>query len=158
MDTQAVLVRLVREHTKGFIRAARCFPTEKLTWRAGPNNRTPLDILQEVATISTGTPEILANRKMAWSPEEFAQHQQERSKLTDLEEIISRVEASTDLIVSTIEAVNPATYDQTVEMPWPGDFRIVDILTYHLWNLNYHEGQLVYILTAMGLPTPFDPS
>ena len=41
-------------------------------------------------------------------------------------------------------------------MPWPGDTQVVDILTYHMWNLNYHEGQLVYIQMALGVGTPFD--
>ncbi len=156
MNAQEVLVRLVREHTKSFLRAAKCFPADKLTWQMGPQTRTPLDILQEVATISRMIPEVVRNRRMNWGPEIFARHKAERAKLTRMDELIAGVESCTELIVSTIQATDPAVFDQPVQVPWPGDTRVVDILDYHTWNLSYHEGQLVYILVAMGLPTPFD--
>jgi hypothetical protein len=156
MDAKETLVRLTREHTKSFIRAARCFPPDKLAWQAGPQSRTPLDILQEVATVARSVPRTVQARKMTWSPEEFAKYKAERAKLTDFEDLIRRVEASTEMIVGLINATDPAVYDQPVEMPWPIDRCVVDPLFYHTWNLNYHEGQLVYILMAMGLPTPFD--
>jgi hypothetical protein len=156
MNAQEVLVRLVREHTKSLLRAARCLPADKLNWQAGPGNRTPLSILRELATLSRSTPQIVRKRKMTWSPEEFAQYQAEAAKLTDFEDILARIESSTERIAELINATDPAVYGQPVEMPWPGDSRVVDILSYHLWNLNYHEGQLNYILMALGLPTPFD--
>ena len=149
MDARRALIRLTREHTKSFIKAARCLPADKLTWKAAAGNRTPLDVLQEVATIARGTPDIVRNRTMVWSQEEFQRGQVERAKLTDFDEIIAALEATTDLIVATIEATAPEQYDDPVEMPWPEDFRVVDILAYHSWNLGYHEGQLVYILTVL---------
>lgn len=156
MDAKQTLIHLVKKQTAGFIKAARCLPADKLEWKAGPKNRTPLDILQEVATVACGTPDIIKNRKMSWNPDQFAKYQQERASLTDVEDIYAKINAATDLIVSTINATDTADYDAAVQMPWPGDFRIVDILTYHMWNLGYHEGQLVYILAALDLPTPFD--
>jgi hypothetical protein len=156
MDAKQALVRLVQEHTKGFIKAVRCFPKDKLTWQARPKNRTPLDIIQEVATVAWGIPEVVRTRKMTWSEEDFAKMLAARAKLTDVEAIIAKIEAATAMIVAMINATDPADYDNTVEMPWPGDFRIVDMLTYHMWNINYHEGQLIYILMALELPTPYD--
>ena len=76
--------------------------------------------------------------------------------MSDPDEIIARIRACTDMIVETINATDPAAFDSPVEMPFPVDYRVLDILTYHMWNLAYHEGQINYILMAMGVATPFD--
>lgn len=156
MDARETLIRLTRERSKSLIRAARCIPADKLTWKAAPGNRTALDILQELATIPGGLTEVVKNRKMTWTAEDFARYQAEWAKLTDFEDLLARIQAGTERIVATITATDPSLWGQKVETPWPVEYQVVDMLGYHLWNLSYHEGQLVYIQMALGVPTPFD--
>lgn len=48
-----------------------------------------------------------------------------------------------------MSSVNERELADVVEMPWPGDFRVADLLTYHYWNMTYHEGQITYIASML---------
>jgi uncharacterized damage-inducible protein DinB len=40
---------------------------------------------------------------------------------------------------------------QPIQMPFPGDFILSDLIHYHAYNMSYHEGQITTLLLMMGV-------
>jgi uncharacterized damage-inducible protein DinB len=124
---------------------AHKFPADKLDWKPDDNTRSALDQLQEVATaLPKFLPGIKA-RKIEFDPAEFAKWVEERSKITSLDELERLTRESTKELLDYIRTVPESDLDTKVDMPFPGEFKVADLLSYTLWNASYHEGQINYI-------------
>ena len=139
-----------RRQLDRFFDAVKLIPTDKLSWQPNPESRSVLDQVQEVATVFQGIPEAVMNRKLEFTAEQYAESVQQRKAMTDIGELERKTREATEDLLSFLKTVPEASLADTVEMPWPGQFNVADLLCYHNWNMSYHEGQVYYIAGLLG--------
>lgn len=149
MNSIDSLVRNTERQLDRFFDAVKSIPADKLDWKPAPGARSVLDQVQEVATVFQSIPDAVSNRKLAWSDDMYATMMAERQKLTDLAQLEAQTREGTAQLVEFIRTVREDELNDVVEMPWPGDFRVADLLGYHSWNMAYHEGQIYFIGTLL---------
>lgn len=149
MTAAEFLAHLLRKQTDGLFEAVREIPADKLDWKPGADSRSVLDQLQEIATVHVGLRDAIRNRKLDFTPEMMAEWMEKRKQFTDLAELERMTREGTEAIIEFALSVKPEEFGDAVEMPWPGDFRVADLLSYHYWNMAYHQGQIYYIATLL---------
>jgi len=147
MDAYEFLSSQTTRQIDKLFAAARALPEERLNWKPSENSRSAVDMLQEVATALGRFADAWNRRKIEWDQEKFMSWQQERAKLTSLDELEARTRQETEDFLQTIKSIDASQWTEAVEMPFPGEFTVADVLSYHLWNMSYHEGQIYYIGT-----------
>jgi len=150
MTAIELIIRLTEREIDSLFKAARALPADKLDWKPAPGARSALDQLQEIATSYDTFQSAHKERRVEWSEEMFAKWIAERSKITDLDELEKRTREGYRSALADLQASNPDDLVLPVEMPFPGDFTLVDIYTYYYWNAAYHEGQIRYIASLLG--------
>jgi uncharacterized damage-inducible protein DinB len=149
MNSTELLIYLTDKQITRLFEIARKFPQDKLEWKPTPNNRTVLDILQEVATaLQTFLPGIIA-RKVEWNPDDFAKWQAYRTQFKTVDELERLAKEGAAELAKMLRETLEADLSMKVEMPFPGEFNLADQVAYQYWNASYHEGQLTYILTML---------
>jgi uncharacterized damage-inducible protein DinB len=149
MTALELLADMTRRQLDSFFEAVRAIPADKLDWQPSPGSRSALDQVQEVATVFAGIPKAVTERKLEFTPEAFAQMVADRKKVTDLAELEKMTREGTEKLIEFILSVPASELQDTVAMPWPGDYRVASLLGYHNWNMAYHEGQINYIGTLL---------
>jgi uncharacterized damage-inducible protein DinB len=145
MNALELIAFQTRKQLDTFFEAVHRIPPDKLDWQPAPGSRSALDQLQEVAVVFQGIPDAVTKRKLEMTPEQFEQYDVERKKVTDVAELERMTREGTQRLLEFVKTVKPEELEERVEMPWPGDFRVADLLNYHSWNMAYHEGQINYI-------------
>lgn len=142
MNSIELLCRQADRQLENILKAAKSIPPEKLDWKPSENTRSALDQLQEVATAIDVFWPAYAERKIEWNDEMFGQWMEMRSKLTTLEELENACRNSTKRLTEFVRGLKEEELDLPVIMPFPGEFTLADIISYHYWNMSYHEGQI----------------
>jgi hypothetical protein len=152
MNAAEVLCYLTDKQVDSLFKLARKFPQDKLDWKPDENTRSALSQLQEVATaITLFLPGIRA-RKVVWDDGQFAKWMEYRSKITSVDELERLCQEGTKELTDLIRSTPEADLDVVVEMPFPGEFKVVDLYSYHLWNMSYHEGQINFLSFMLEAP------
>jgi len=149
MNALQLLCHLTRRQTDSLFRAARNLPAERLDWTPAPGVRSALSQLQEIATANETFKAAWTERKISWSPEAFAKWMEYRSQFTDLDQLEEMTRKSCEDLCEFIMGLQESDLTLPVEMPFPGDFKLADILAYTYWNASYHEGQINYIASIL---------
>lgn len=149
MTAQELLVHQTQVRLADFIETVRNFPQDKLEWKPAPGARSALDQIQEVATIVDFGKTDYETRQLSVDTAAWPEYLEERSKLRDVDDLIRRIEVSTGKVVAQIGSTPDGELMQPFEMPWPVEFKVVDILGYMQWNLGYHAAQITYIASMM---------
>ena len=145
MNAQELLIYLTEKQIGRLFDIARKFPSDKLDWKATPCNRTALDMLQEIATaLQVFMPGILS-RKVEFSPEVFGKWAEDRSKITNLDELERLAKEGMAELKQAIISTPEGEWSIKVDMPFPGEFNVADLLSYQYWNASYHEGQIMFL-------------
>lgn len=149
MNALELISHNTRRQLERFFEAFHSIPADKQTWTPNAASRSALDQLQEVATVYQGIADAVAKRKLVMTDEDFANYLTERKKVSDPTELEKVTREGTERLIEFIGSVKESELEDLVEMPWPGDFRVADLLGYHSWNMAYHEGQIYYIGTLL---------
>lgn len=128
-----------------FFDAFHAIPADRQDWAPNAASRSALDQLQEVAVVFQGIADAVTKRKLVMTEEDYANYSTERKKLTDPAELERMTREGTERLIEFMKTVKESELEEVVEMPWPGEFRVADLLGYHSWNMAYHEGQINYI-------------
>lgn len=142
MNATELLCYLTEKQIDRLFEIAHKFPADKLDWKPDGNTRSALDQLQEVSTALTEFLPGIKSRKVEWAPERFAKWVEYRSKITSVDELEKLARESTKELLDYMRTIPEADLDLDVEMPFPGNFKVADVISYHLWNASYHEGQI----------------
>lgn len=145
MNALDLIAYNTRRNLDRFFQAFHSIPVEKQDWSPNAASRSALDQLQEVAVVFQGIAEAVTKRKLVMTEEDYANYSTERKKLTDVGELEKMTREGTEQLIEFMKTVKESELDETVEMPWPGDFKVADLLGYHSWNMAYHEGQINFI-------------
>ncbi len=145
MNAQELLVHLTEKQVNSLFEAARNLPADKLDWKPSEKSRSALDQLQECATALAQFSPASGERKMDFDEEKMAKWMEERQKITSIDELEATCKAQTAKLVAGIRATPEAAFDEPFQLPFPGEYKLADVLAYHYWNCGYHEGQINYI-------------
>jgi uncharacterized damage-inducible protein DinB len=145
MNATELLCYLTDKQLDTLFETAKKLPADKLNWQPTEGSRSALSQLQEVATaLGVFLPGIKA-RKVEWDDSNFASWMEQRAKLTTLDELEKTARAQTKELTDYIRTLPEAELSEKVDMPFPGEYKVADVLAYHYWNMSYHEGQIVYL-------------
>lgn len=145
MNSLDLIAYNTRRQLDRFFEAFHAIPVDKQDWAPNAASRSALDQLQEVAVVFQGIADAVTKRKLVMSEEDYANYTTERKKLTDVAELEKMTREGTEKLIEFMKTVKESELEEVVEMPWPGDFRVADLVGYHSWNMGYHEGQINYI-------------
>ncbi len=151
MDARQTLVRLLERQQDSFIEMVKRVPADRLDWSPAPGMRSALDQFQEVATAVGQNWDVYSERKMEWSPERMEAWKAHRAEYTTLEALEARLREDTARIVAHVRSLTEEDLATPTEMPFPGEFLVVDNVYFHVWNMAYHEGQISYLLQMLGV-------
>jgi uncharacterized damage-inducible protein DinB len=155
MNAADVLIRQLEREQDSFLRTIKLVPEDKLDWSPGEGLRSARDQFQEVATVVGDHWELYESKRMEWNEASFAEYLERRKKYHTLEDLEARSRQDTAKLIAFVRDLPAEELMDPVQMPWPGDHRLVDNVTYHLWNMSYHEGQVSAILQRLGInPMP----
>jgi len=149
MTAQELLIHLTQKRVDALFDAARNIPADKLNWKPSENSRSALDQLQECATALARFNPASGQRKIEFDQQMFADWVAERSQITDLAELERICREQTAGLIEGIRKTPNEAFEEKYELPFPGEFKLADILAYHLWNCSYHEGQINQIGTLL---------
>lgn len=151
MTAIELLIHQTNRGVDSLFDVARKVPQDKLDWKPAEGARSALDQLQEVATALEQFANTFKSNKVEFSDEMFANWKVIRSKFTTLEALETECRRQTANYVEFLKTIDESTLTQPVEMPWPVERNVADMLGYHYWNCSYHEGQIYYILAQLGI-------
>lgn len=141
--TEALPLQIDDAYERLFTSAERL--ADKLDYRAGPQNRSVLELLRECVTMPGFLAPMLIDRKlppMDGSPDQ--------SHLTDVAACRAEWTGNREALFAAIRAFPHDALGETVDTPW-GTFTWLQMLDYAQWNVNYHAGQLAYVELTHGI-------
>jgi phage antirepressor YoqD-like protein len=114
---------------------------EHLDYKPSEATRTPLQLLQEVATMVDGFAGIITTQKF---PETFEENSELYASLTSIAACREYYESKVGAVKEAVLAFPSDKLTETIDTPW-GTFTWVQFMSYLYWNPMWHAGQLAYI-------------
>lgn len=151
MQATDLLIRQLERELESFLKIAGKVPADKLDWTPGEGTRSALSQMQEVATVISENWGLYETRKMVWNDDAFAAWLENRSQYTTFEAIEAKLKEDIQQLKDFVRTRTPDDLEAEVEMPWPGEFKLCDVIYYACWNMAYHEGQIATILMLLGI-------
>ena len=151
MQATDLLIRQLERQQDSFLTMVKKVPAEKLDWSPKEGSRSALDQFQEVAMVVGENWGLYENLKMTWSEEKMRAFEELKGRVKSVPELEARLRADTGKLIGFIRGLAQSDLSKPVEMPWPGEYTLADIINYPTWNMAYHEGQIAYLLTMLGI-------
>lgn len=151
MTAQQVLVRVLETRLSSFIETAAKVPADKLDWVPQPGVRSALDQYREVACIVGHNWQPYAEYKLEFSPEVYASQKEAREQFSTHEELEAQLRRDTQKLIDYTLATPAELLSHPIQMPFPGEYILADLIHYHAYNMAYHEGQIMTLLLLMGV-------
>lgn len=148
MTYQQAIVPLIEDAYKDLFKNARRL-SDKLDYKVSETNRTPLQMLQECATVAAGLVPILDARAMVGSESDWAEAEKQMASLTTIEACEAEYERNKTELLRAIADFPEERLEELIETPW-GTFPWRDFIAYLYWNPMYHTGQLAYVQMIHG--------
>ena len=146
---QSFLADSTLKAMESLVAAVERIPEDKRNWSPSEGSRSALDQAAECAMLSEGT--LLRERK--W-PEDFNFEEYLAKKAALVERgwpaIKAMLEENVPKGVEVIKGVRGDEWGNSIQMPW-GPFTIAQVASYPYWNMSYHEGQINYIASILGV-------
>ncbi|RYD48628.1 MAG: hypothetical protein EOP60_15325 [Sphingomonadales bacterium] len=144
MTAADYLAHQTNRQLERLIEAVRAIPADRMNWSPTPGARSALNQLQEMATIGDAFPSPDPT-KIEFTPEQYGAWVEDMASRTDIEALIDSLRDYTRRQIEAVRAVPTEKYLVPLENPFGADMKVIDGLTYHNWNMAYHEGQIRYI-------------
>lgn len=144
MTYQEALIPLIEDAYADLFRNAEKLG-DKLGYKAGEKNRTPLEMLVECATVPQFLGPVIRNRAL---PENM----DEPGEFPGLDSVAACRAHFDSVKAELYDAIRDFPDDkllEKIETPW-GIFPWRDFMAYAYWNPMYHVGQLAYIQMTHG--------
>ena len=152
MTACQLLIHLTNNQVADLFKVARSLPQDKLDWKPAPGARSALDQLQEVATALDFFLEGMKQREVKWDEETGQRWEEERAKLTTLDELEAATLRTTKLLTDYLATLTDDELDEKVIVPFPIEMNLGENMAYHYWNMSYHQGQIYYIKSMLTEP------
>ena len=146
---QEFLISATRKAADDLVAALMRLPQEK--WNESPMGeaRSPLDVIAECAILNGSTAELIQTRHFPpFDPEEYGRAR--AALIQDWDAMQALLKENTEKVIAVIRTVPNEDLDIEVAMPW-GPMTLAQIVAYPYWNMSYHEGQINYVASMLGL-------
>jgi uncharacterized damage-inducible protein DinB len=152
VNARELIIYVTVRQNGNLFRAARSLPADRLDWQPSPGRRSALDQIQECATALDLFIESIQDRKLEWTKERYGRWLELRGQYAALDDLERVCGDNTQRWAAYVHSLRDDELDEPVELPFPGEFKLVDLLMYQYWNASYHEGQIEAI--RQELPQP----
>ena len=124
-------------------------PEDKRNYSAAETSRSALDQVAECAILNGYTADLIITRQ--WKQDAMAQFLQDKTALMeDAEKVIAFLEENAHKLVAVIRAVPDDALDTEIQLPWQ-KMTLAEVIAYPYWNMSYHQGQINYIASLLGI-------
>ncbi len=125
-------------------------PEDKRGWSVMGDARTALDMAAECAMLCSSTAELMKSR--VWDTNfDFAEYVRTKDELAkDWNAVKELLAKNTAFAIDSINAIPDEALSAEITMPF-GTMTLAQIAAYPYWNMSYHEGQINYIASMLGL-------
>jgi hypothetical protein len=151
MTAQDVLIRQMERQEKALIHVARMIPEDKIEW-APEGLRSTLDQLQEVSTAVQAFQDSYAAGRMEPSPEMMSAWMVLREPIKTVDDAEAALRIGTQWLIDYVRSLPDSALSGPVTVPWDPSFTRMDMITFHYWNMSYHEGAITQLLMTLGIP------
>lgn len=153
MTSKDLLIHIISESVEQLFKYAKAVPPDKVSWSAGGDARTTLDICQECVQAPKWTIDMLETRSVGgdFSDDAWAAIMAERQQWDTVDKCEAEANLRTAKLIETIKAFPDAEMSDTLFLPFTGkDHPYWDIMLYPYWNNTWHTGQIAFIQRLLG--------
>lgn len=146
------IISLSQNATESVFRDARLVSADQLNWCPMDTGRSVLDQLQELTQSPTWVTYLLKERALNMSQEMMEAYETNRRKFTTLEECESECLKNHAEMETAIRAFPDSDLGILIPMGFGAkpDWPMLDVMSLHMWNCHYHQGQINYIRWLAG--------
>ena len=146
MKTTQFVITTTLKYADDLMRTARKVPEEKLTWKPLDNGRSVLEIVQECAHCPLWT---VGTVNQFLGIEESLTDYEDTSKWTTLDACEAALRKHLEQFQACVNAFPEDRLEETVTIQY-GTFTLAESISFAMWNIDYHIGQINYIQTLYG--------
>ncbi len=129
---------------------ARQLPEDKLTWKVMDEGRTPLDQFQECASAPSSYNNIIKGESKEFIDSDHMKRREARLTWVTVDQCEAECRERTATLLETIRGTPDEALFNKVTMPWGEEWKLLDVMMMHHWNMVYHTGQICFIQTLLG--------
>ena len=124
-------------------------PDDKHNYSPDETSRSALDQVAECAIINGYTADLITTRQ--WKQDAMTQFIQDKTALMqDEDKVMSLLEENAQKLMAVIRAVPDDALSVEIQLPWQ-TMTLAEVIAYPYWNMSYHQGQINYIASLLGL-------
>lgn len=151
MTAQQLIAQETLRAMEAILHQATNVPPDKLTWKPMEEGRSVLDQIAECAIIPRYMPGVLETLKGPEFTEEMMNaFKEDKAAIDSLEKAEATIRENTAKAVAAILAVPDDKLELEIPFFGPKMWKVSSIMCSHMWNLDYHTGQICYIQTLLG--------
>lgn len=124
-------------------------PADKREWSPSETSRSAVDQLAECALLNGFTDATIKTHVMTGgNMDEYFRIKAQTVKLS-FDELKEKLATNTAGVAESIKTLPERDLSIVIDMPW-GPMTLEQMITYPMWNMNYHEAQINYIASILG--------
>ena len=124
-------------------------PEDKRNYQPAETSRSALDQVAECAILNGYTADLITTRQ--WQQNAMTQFLEDKNALMpDVEKILALLQENAQRVTAIIGSVPDDALDIEIELPWRKQ-KLSELVSYPYWNMSYHQGQINYIASLLGL-------
>ncbi|MEO7715294.1 MAG: DinB family protein [Capsulimonas sp.] len=150
VSMQTFLADACKATCENLISAMRQLPEDKRLWTPAPTSRPAMNLIAECALGNGHTAELIENGK--WPDGTLEDFMQAQTDLTngEWETLEALLRSNTERFCAAVRDLPDDRLNEIAELPF-GKFPISFTVSYCYWNMSYHEGQINYIASILGI-------
>ena len=122
---------------------------EHATWSPLDKGRTAVDQVAECALITDWVAQTLEDCALA--PMDWEAYGTTKASLDTVEKALSALKPATERCIAALRQLPAEKADDIVELPWGEKVTLGELANLVWWNNTYHNGQICYIQTLLGI-------
>ena len=147
---QAFLARGIDKAVEDLVTAIDRLPEDRRAWSPMGDARTALDMLAEVAILNGATADVIVAKTWTMG-DDFGPYMAAKAELVkDEAKCRALLAENTAKVIKAVSGVPDSDLDIEIEMPWM-KITMAQNCAYPYWNTCYHEGQINYIASMLGV-------
>ena len=150
MNLQTFLSTSIPQSAADLETALLRLPDDKRNWSAGGQARSALHMVAEVAVLNGDTADMIETRQ-GMTNFDVAELNRRIAELTgDWPALQAQLHQNSARVAAVVGALADEDFDAEIQMPW-GAMTMAQMAEYPYWNAKYHEGQINFIASILGV-------
>lgn len=150
MKIQTLLAEGARRAATELETALMQLPADKRNWSAGGAARSAIDMVAEVALLNGDTADMILTKTGLANFDADELNRRKAALDDDWPALKALLDENTARVAEAINASSDEDLTFEFAMPW-GAMTMTQIIEYPYWNAKYHEGQINFIASILGV-------